>query len=44
MEPSLMQYRQSHIELEIRLVMLTLRGVGLVGVESVEWAGLAIAV
>ena len=33
--------RQSHIELEMRFVMLTLRGVSLVGVESVEWAGLA---
>lgn len=32
---------QPHIELEMRFVMLTLRGVGLVGVESVEWAGLA---
>lgn len=37
---SLMQWA-AHAELEMRFVMLTLRGVGLVGVESVEWAGLA---
>ena len=36
----LMQWA-THVELEMRFVMLTLRCVGLVGVESVEWAGLA---